>query len=89
MFGSERLLFAWLWTRAWLDDAPGKAVLRGRERGWTLIEFAIGALILVLGASVGLKMLSGDLSTFFSDLGKQFKLPVGGIGSGAATTSPQ
>src|SRR6266851_1561859 len=76
MFGSERLLVAWLWARAWLDDT-GVSIVRGRDRGWTLIEFAIGALILVLGASVGLKMLSGDLSQFFIDLGKQYHVPVG------------
>ena len=84
MFGSERLLLAWLRARAWLEDS-GETLVRGRQPGWTLIEFAVGALILVLGASVGLKMLSGDLSQFFIDLGKQLKLPAGGIGSAATT----
>ena len=87
MFGSERLLLAWLWARAWLEDT-GDTMVRGRQPGWTLIEFAVGALILVLGASVGLKVLSGDLSQFFIDLGKQLKLPVGGIGGGASSTTP-
>lgn len=79
MFGSERLLLAWLWARAWLEDG-GRALGRSRQPGWGLIEFAIGVLVLVLGASVGLKILSGDLSQFFIDLGKNLRLPAGGFG---------
>ena len=83
MFGSDRLLIAWCWARAWLADG-GPALVRRRERAWNLVEFAIGVLVLVLVASVGLKMLGTDLSQFFSDLGKDFKSPAGGIGSAPA-----
>jgi hypothetical protein len=83
MFGSDRLLIAWCWARAWLAD-EGRALAASRQRGWGLVEFAIGVLVLVLGASVGLKILSGDLSQFFSDLGNTLRLPAGGIGSGSA-----
>jgi hypothetical protein len=71
----ERVWFAWLWARA--------GVGRGhRQGGWGLIEFAIGALVLALGASIGLKVLAGDLSKLFSDLGSSLQMPAGGIGGG-------
>ena len=71
----ERVWFAWLWVRA--------GVVGGhRQPAWGLIEFAIGALVLALGASIGLKVLAGDLSKLFSDLGSSLQMPAGGIGGG-------
>jgi hypothetical protein len=71
----ERAWFAWLWVRA-------DAGIRHRQPAWGLIEFAIGALVLAVGASIGLKVLAGDLSKLFSDLGSSLQMPAGGIGGG-------
>jgi len=71
----ERVWFAWLWARAGVSREH-------RQPAWGLIEFAIGALVLALGASVGLKVLAGDLSKLFSDLGSALQMPAGGIGGG-------
>jgi hypothetical protein len=71
----ERVWFAWLWVRADVG-------IRHRQPAWGLIEFAIGALVLAVGASIGLKVLAGDLSKLFSDLGSGLQMPAGGIGGG-------
>ena len=71
----ERVWFAWLWARAGVD-------VRHRQPAWGLIEYAIGALVLAVGASVGLKVLGTDLSNLFNDLGAGLKMPAGGIGGG-------
>jgi Flp pilus assembly pilin Flp len=74
----ERAWVTWLVTSArWREG------LSHRQHGWGLIEFAVGVLVLVMTASVGLKMLGNDLSTLFTDLGAALKMPGGGIGGGS------